>query len=157
MVQTVKNLLKQAEDPYLAILNYRATLHPWCRLNPAKLCMGRRSRTMVPMTVELLSLKWTYFHNFGKRMLKSRRNKRNIMIVIMVFTYYHQFLIRSTYGSRSCIVEMPTGHIHRNRCDIKVMLPTPEINRPVTLEPSRIMTQSQTGTVIKPPAWYQQS
>ena len=40
-VQTVKKLLKQAEDPWVALLNYRAAPLPWCNLSPAKLLMGR--------------------------------------------------------------------------------------------------------------------
>ena len=40
-VQTVKNLLKKSEDPYEALLSYRATPLSWCDLSPAELCMGR--------------------------------------------------------------------------------------------------------------------
>lgn len=46
-VQTLKNLLKKAEDPYLAVLNYRAT--PLQNgSSPAELLMGRKLRTRVP-------------------------------------------------------------------------------------------------------------
>ena len=46
-VQTIKNLLKKAEDPYIALLNYRAT--PLQQgSSPAKLLMGRKLRTKVP-------------------------------------------------------------------------------------------------------------
>ena len=40
-VQTVKKLLKQAEEPWVALLNYRAAPLPWCNLSPAELLMGR--------------------------------------------------------------------------------------------------------------------
>ena len=40
-VQTVKNLLKDAGDPYLALLTYWSTPLPWCGLSPAELLMGR--------------------------------------------------------------------------------------------------------------------
>ena len=40
IVRIVKKMLKQSTDPYLAILNYRATPLPWCKLSPAELLMG---------------------------------------------------------------------------------------------------------------------
>ena len=47
-VQTVKSLMKKAEDPYLALLSYRAT--PLQQgLSPGELLMGRKLRTTVPI------------------------------------------------------------------------------------------------------------
>ncbi|KAK7096358.1 hypothetical protein V1264_005660 [Littorina saxatilis] len=46
-VQTVKNLLKKAKDPYIALMNYRAT--PLAQgLSPAELLNGRQLRTRIP-------------------------------------------------------------------------------------------------------------
>ena len=40
-VKTVKGLLEQTTDPFLALLTYRATPFPWCELSLAELLMGR--------------------------------------------------------------------------------------------------------------------
>ena len=48
-VQTVKKPLKQAEDPWVALLIYHTAPLPWCNLSPAQLLMGRRLRTTVPV------------------------------------------------------------------------------------------------------------
>ena len=44
-VKTVKNPLKNAPDPYMTLLNYRATPISWCSLSPTELLMGRRMWT----------------------------------------------------------------------------------------------------------------
>ena len=51
-VQTIKKLLKGAEDPYLALLTYRSTPLPWCGLSPAELLMGRQIRSNLPQLSE---------------------------------------------------------------------------------------------------------
>ena len=33
MVQTVKKMIKKSDDPYLAIMSYQATPHPWYNLS----------------------------------------------------------------------------------------------------------------------------
>ncbi|XP_041350801.1 uncharacterized protein K02A2.6-like [Gigantopelta aegis] len=56
-VQTVKNFLLKAEDPYLALLNYRATPLQ-CGFSPAEMSMGRCLRTRVPVVPALLTPDW---------------------------------------------------------------------------------------------------
>ena len=53
-VQTIKNLLNKAQDPYKALLNYRNTPLDSINLSPAQLLMGRRLNTSVPTKVDLL-------------------------------------------------------------------------------------------------------
>ena len=56
-VQTVKNFLLKAEDPYLALLNFRATPLQ-CGFSPAEMSMGRRLRTRVPAVPASLEPHW---------------------------------------------------------------------------------------------------
>ena len=53
-VGTIKSLLKKAEDPYLAILEYRTTPIDDLGLSPAQLLMGRRLNTKIPTHADLL-------------------------------------------------------------------------------------------------------
>ena len=52
-----KNLLTKSDDPYEALLAYRATLLE-NGFSPAELCMGRRLRTTLPTTPSKLTPQW---------------------------------------------------------------------------------------------------
>jgi len=53
-VQTVKNLLKKAKDPYKSIMGYRDTVIEGMDKSPAQLFLGRRLKTSLPVTAPLL-------------------------------------------------------------------------------------------------------
>ena len=53
-VQTVKYLLKAANDPPLAVLSYIVTPFPWYGRPPAELLMGRKMHTSLPQTTASL-------------------------------------------------------------------------------------------------------
>ncbi|KAL5474580.1 hypothetical protein EMCRGX_G026548 [Ephydatia muelleri] len=55
-VKTVKSLLLDAEDPFLALLNYRATPFPWCGLSLAELLFGKQISTTLPQAGEVYEL-----------------------------------------------------------------------------------------------------
>ena len=63
-VQTVKHLLRNADDPPLALLSYRATPLPWCGRWPAELLMGRKIRSTLPQTTDSLVPQWPYLQEF---------------------------------------------------------------------------------------------
>ena len=57
-VRTAKGLLQKENDPYLALIVYRATpLANW--YGPAQLSMGQQLRTTVPVTPSSLNPGWT--------------------------------------------------------------------------------------------------
>ena len=54
-VQTVKRLLKKADDPYKSLMDYRNTPLEGIGQSPAQLFLGRRIKTLLPTTSVLLS------------------------------------------------------------------------------------------------------
>ena len=72
-VQTVKNLLTTAPDPYLALLAYRAT--PLQNgYSPAELLMRRRLRTTVPALPTLLNPVLPDYNALEAKEKEKRRN-----------------------------------------------------------------------------------
>ena len=53
-VQIVENLWRKSKDPYLALLDYRATPMESCGLSPSQLLMSRRLRTRLPVKSDSL-------------------------------------------------------------------------------------------------------
>ena len=66
-VKTVKQLLRSAPDPYLALLSYRATPILWCLRSPGELLMGRQVRTDVPETTDHFILNWHFLADFKEK------------------------------------------------------------------------------------------
>ena len=71
MVQTVKGLLNNSTDPYMALLSYRVTPLPWCKLSPAELLNGRKVRTDIPQASHQLKPTWPYLTTFRERETES--------------------------------------------------------------------------------------
>ena len=63
-VKTAKQLLKNADDPFVALLSYRATPLPWCGKSTAELLMGRKLRSNIPQTTDSLVPQWSYLQEF---------------------------------------------------------------------------------------------
>jgi len=71
-VQTVKQLLKESSDPYMALLTYQAVPLPWCDLTPAELLMGRQLRTNLP----LLKCSWGQTGHTWRSLMNAVMNTR---------------------------------------------------------------------------------
>ena len=76
-VQTVKDLLKDADNPPLALLSYRATPFPWYGRLPTEKLMGRKIHTSLPQTTNSLIPQWSYLTEFktANKKLKDKQKK----------------------------------------------------------------------------------
>ena len=74
-VQTVKNLMKKAKDPYLPMLSYRTTVIDDIRLSPAKMMFSRRLKTTLPTSAPLLQQKGLP-KNLKKRFRKRQEKQK---------------------------------------------------------------------------------
>ncbi|MCG7877651.1 MAG: RNase H-like domain-containing protein, partial [Candidatus Thiodiazotropha endolucinida] len=74
-VQTVKNLLKKANDPYKAMLDYRNTIIDDIGLSPAQMFFNRRLKTTLPTSAPLLQ-QHDVPKNIKKRLLESQNKQK---------------------------------------------------------------------------------
>ena len=168
-VNTVKKLLKNAKDPFLSLLSYRATPLPWCKLSPSELLMGRVIRNTVPQITETLIPKWSYLEKFPKdnsnfkQKQKTDFDKRHRVkplaeipddTYVWIRTGNQQTtgrVVSSANAPRSYLVDTPHGQIRCNRLHITPMPNSNEIDTNERPNRSPIRTRSRTGVTINPP------
>ena len=75
-VKTVKHLLSNSPDPYLALLSNRATPLPFCGLSPAELSMGRNIRTDLPQPRQNLLPQWPYLDEYAEKHEKFKADQK---------------------------------------------------------------------------------
>jgi len=173
-------MLERSNDPFVALLSYRATPLPWCNLSPAELSIGRKIRTSVPQTNKHLMPEWTYLTDFRKKNAEFKKKQKEN------FDNRHRVhslpeipddaeawvnsgpvpvrgrIVTSSDSPRSYLVSTPTGEVRRNRIHLNIMPPVEEtpLTSPdeqpsspgrVSEQPGRIMTRTRTGTAIHPP------
>ena len=96
-VQTVKNLLKDSTDHHMALLTYRSTPFQGCNLSPAKLLMGRRIRSNIPLIKDQLVPKWEFLEEFKNNNISVKENQKRVYDRRHHFLYSQMTLI---YGSQ---------------------------------------------------------
>ena len=179
-VQTVKKLLKNTKDPYMALLSYRSTPLPWCGWSPTELSMGRWVRTLVPQVTKLLIPNWSCLPAFQEKdkAFKQQQEKNydvryrvreqpDIPEDTEVWIQSESMPIRGRVSTPAntprCIVRTPSGELRRNRNHLSTIPPiegdpanTPSTESEETNQQvgSRIMTRSHTGTIVFPPDRY---
>ncbi|XP_037576678.1 uncharacterized protein K02A2.6-like [Dermacentor silvarum] len=130
IVRTGKDLLRKADDPYLALLAYRDT--PGVNgVSPVQLLMGRRLQTRVPKTSHQLEPTWppsvlfTRPDQDNRRRQASNINRRHAARAMRPLQAAEQVWVRDANSPaivmgraqcpRSNVVETPTGVLQRNR------------------------------------------
>ncbi|KAL5479382.1 hypothetical protein EMCRGX_G022901 [Ephydatia muelleri] len=143
-VKTVKSLLLDAEDPFLALLNYRATPFPWCGLSPAELLFGRQIRTTLPQAVSQLTPDWAHLKQFRikeqqfkcrqkadydrrhrTRLLSDLQHNTEVRVATeKKLTKGH--VLSKANTPRSYIIETPDGRTLRRNCHHLMVVPRGE-------------------------------
>ena len=137
-VQTVKDLLKKAKDPYLAMLSYRTTAIDDIGLSPAEMMFSRKLKTKLPTSAPLLQQKGLpknlkkrfkqrqekqkQYHDRGSKALKPLKIGENV--VMQHKEVWRPATVTEKHPSpRSYVVENENGqHYRRNRRHLR---PTP--------------------------------
>ena len=174
-VQTAKRLLKNAKDPYMALLTYRSTPLAWCNLSPAELFMGRCLRTTLPQVNDQLIPQWKYLETFRKQNKEFKQRQKSAydrrhrtsslppiaddtkVWITSGRTALPGQIMSHANTPRSYIVNTPGGQIRRNRQHLNVIPDKSNDNQLPSNSNSETsalpgpLTRSRTGTDIRPP------
>ena len=72
-VQTIKRILKKADDPYIGLMEYRNTPVTGMTYSPSQLLMSRITRTKIPVSKDLLV---PQIANNARQQLKQRQKRQ---------------------------------------------------------------------------------
>ena len=155
-VQTVKNMLRKAEDPYKALLAYRNTVLEDIGLSPAQLFLGRMLKTDIPTTEPLLSAndklsreittklkmrKWKQKEHYDKHAAKTplRDLQRHEKVVMRNNNKWVPATVENYHETpRSYIVQHDGRRYRRNRIHIRPTqadIREPESNTFIHIDP----------------------
>ncbi|KAK7096462.1 hypothetical protein V1264_005758 [Littorina saxatilis] len=173
-VQTVKHLLRKAEDPYSAMLNYRAT--PLQQgYSPAELLNGRKLRTTIPTMSshipnhpdvdkfkekdhQLKMKQKAYFDKRHRVKALSPMDQPDQPVWIKTPRVTEGSVVNSQPNPRSYILQTPTGNQRRNRHHLRKrsLQPSPgpgDIPRATSLLPAHAATENDVspGSQLPPP------
>ena len=167
-VKTVKQILENSTDQYMALLSYRSTPLPSCGLSPAELLMGRRIKTDVPQMKKLLIPDWPYLEEFrqidsqNKQEQKRNYDRRHRVRSLPTLPNDLQVwadtptgqepgtIIQPSDTPRSYRVAVPSGEVRRTRTHLRPRSGNLTTETP-TNTPKVIETRSRTGTTLNRP------
>ena len=163
-VQTVKNLLKKTDDPYLALLAYRATPLSTNGYSPAELLMNRKLRTTVPILQRDLKPKVPDYSKL-KSLEKQRRTKqkrnfdshhaaRSLLplkegVIVWIPDHNCSGKVIKQLGTRSYLVKTPFGELRRNRRHL-IASPNEQFDTDENMDSLPDLPSSSTATAHAP-------
>lgn len=173
-VSTAKSLIGKSDDPYLAMLSYRATPleHGY---SPAELLMGRKLRTTLPIARSELKPKlpdWTTFKvkdqdikDRQTRNFDSRHGVRELPPLsggdpVWITDQKTEGIVNKETADRSYQVDTSKGTVRRNRKHLVVLPDTPKEETPRASEESQTPPDDTTkvttrsGREVRPPQRY---
>ena len=120
-VQTIENFLKKGQDPYKALLNYRNTPLDGIGLSPAQILMGRRLKTSLPTSAELLKPQGTPEIKQHLQKIKERQKfyyDKHCSKELPPLDKGDQVSLKHEkhHTPRSYIVQAPGGQKYRRNC-----------------------------------------
>ena len=162
-VQTIKNLLRKEEDPFTALLNYRAT--PLLQgLSPAELLMGRQLRTRIPVFRTFKSTQKDAAFRKKDAEIKQRQKRdfdlRHRAKELPSLSEGQEVWIKTPTGLKEAVVSSrsvpvttyPTGYqTRRNRTDIRLrnrlsIIPAPSVPK----ESNKLVSDQEPMSVSHP-------
>ena len=172
-VRTVKQLITNSSNVHMALLNYRSTSLPWCKLSPAELLTGRKLRSNIPCLQDNFIPDWSHLEDFREadklykkkqkadydnhyraRSLPPLNDNTDVYIRTGGAENTTGTSISQSQQPRSYNVITDNGTTRRNRRHLTA-LPNPpqstEENTPSVTPFEPIATRTRTGTQIRPP------
>lgn len=163
-VQTVKNLIKKAADPYLALLSYRNTpIHNG--FSPAEMLMGRRLRTDLPADPSTLKpytpdhgLIAGKEHQYKENMKCAYDNRHNVKELptlnrddpVYVRDLDRPGTVTENLPGRSHIITTDTGTVRRNRRSLSALPNTAQSPQPPEITHPPVETATPRPTPVTP-------
>ena len=162
-LKTIKKLLWKSTDPYITLLNYRATPLHWCELSPTELLMGRQVRTTLPQVQQKYIPQWAYLKHFEekdhlfKAQQKRNNDKRhqarplpslpeNTPVLITSGICQPGNVVSQAATLQSYLVDTPSGQVHRNRQHV-IPIPESHPNTQVTTRACRYHSSQLNPTI----------
>ena len=158
-VQTIKNLMKKEEDPFLALLNYRSTPLE-CGKSPAELLMNRQIRNRIPLFRKEEKKDQAFREKDKQAKMRQKRNfdRRHRAKILSNLKPGQPVWIKTPKTSEAVVLPTPdsrrsvnvkteTGLTRRNRSHLRIRDPTTKMSHPSHPNEKALLIPSRKETI----------